>query len=104
MPRIHPTAIVSGEASLAPDVEVGAYALIGDGVTVGAGTIVGPFTRIEGPTAVGHRRCGCRRSPLLLQQPLLVQTFGPGELASPQGCLCPVRGLAPTRIGTYVLF
>src|SRR5436309_5260725 len=55
MPRIHPTAIVSEEATLAADVEVGAFALIGAGVSVGAGTVVGPFTRIEGPTAVGER-------------------------------------------------
>jgi UDP-N-acetylglucosamine acyltransferase len=55
MPGIHPTAIVSEQATLAEDVEVGAYALVGAGVSVGAGTVVGPFTRIEGPTAVGQR-------------------------------------------------
>ena len=55
MPRIHPTAIISDEAQLAGDVEVGAYALIGSQVTIGAGTVVGPYTRIEGPTSVGER-------------------------------------------------
>jgi UDP-N-acetylglucosamine acyltransferase len=55
MPRIHPTAIVSGEARLAGDVEVGAYALIAADVTIGAGTTVGPYTRIEGTAVIGER-------------------------------------------------
>jgi UDP-N-acetylglucosamine acyltransferase len=55
MPRIHPTAIVSGDAALAEDVEVGAYAIIGREVTVGAGSSIGPHCRVEGPTVVGER-------------------------------------------------
>jgi len=55
MPRIHPTAIVSSEATLAADVDVGAYALIGSNVTIGAGTSVGPYTRIEGTAVIGER-------------------------------------------------
>src|SRR5437764_7387507 len=55
MPRIHPSAIVSDEATLAGDVEVGAFALIGPRVTVGAETVVGPYTRIEGPATIGER-------------------------------------------------
>jgi len=55
MPRIHPTAIVSSEAQLAADVEVGAFALIGAKVTIGAGTSVGPYTRIEGTAVIGER-------------------------------------------------
>src|SRR5436309_11029492 len=55
MPRIHPTAVVSDEATLAEDVEVGAYALIGADVTIGAGSVVGPYTRVEGPTTIGAR-------------------------------------------------
>src|SRR6266498_2155018 len=55
MPRIHPSAIVSDDAQLASDVEVGAFALIGPQVIIGAGTVVGPYTRIEGPTTVGER-------------------------------------------------
>ena len=55
MARIHPTAIVSDDAQLAADVEIGAYVLIGPQVTIGAGTSVGPYTRIEGPTTVGER-------------------------------------------------
>src|SRR5436309_7756926 len=55
MPRIHPTAVVSDEATLAEDVEVGAYALIGADVAIGAGSVVGPYTRVEGPTTIGAR-------------------------------------------------
>jgi UDP-N-acetylglucosamine acyltransferase len=55
MPEIHPTAIVSSEATLAFDVTVGPYAIIGSGVVIGAGTTVGAFTRIEGPVTIGER-------------------------------------------------
>lgn len=49
------TASVSSESSLAADVVVGPYAVIGPGVTIGAGTIIGPHVRIEGPTSIGER-------------------------------------------------
>jgi UDP-N-acetylglucosamine acyltransferase len=55
MPEIHPTALITGNAVLAPDVTVGAYALIGPNVTIGAGCVIGPFTRIEGPATIGER-------------------------------------------------
>src|SRR5437868_9374119 len=55
MPRIHPTSVVSAEATLAEDVEVGAYALIGADVAIGPGSVVGPYTRVEGPTTIGAR-------------------------------------------------
>ncbi len=55
MARIHPTAIVSSDAALADDVEIGPYAIIGSSVTIGAGTTIGPHTRIEGPTTIGKR-------------------------------------------------
>jgi len=51
---IHPTALVAADASLAPDVEVGAYSVIGSGVTLGAGTWIGPHVVIEGPTTIGR--------------------------------------------------
>jgi UDP-N-acetylglucosamine acyltransferase len=51
---IHPTALIAADASLAPDVEVGAYSVIGPGVTIGAGTWVGPHVVIEGPTTIGR--------------------------------------------------
>ena len=51
---IHPTALIAADASLAPDVEVGAYSVIGAGVTIGAGTWIGPHVVIEGPSAIGR--------------------------------------------------
>jgi UDP-N-acetylglucosamine acyltransferase len=38
---IHPTAIVDAGAQLAPDVQIGPFAIIGDGVTLEAGVSVG---------------------------------------------------------------
>lgn len=49
------TAVISSDATLAPDVTVGAYAVIGPNVTIGAGTVIGPHVRIEGPTTIGER-------------------------------------------------
>lgn len=50
---IHSTAIVSPQARLAADVEVGAYSIIGPDVSIGAGCIVGPHVVINGPTEIG---------------------------------------------------
>jgi UDP-N-acetylglucosamine acyltransferase len=52
---IDSTAVVSGEASLARDVSVGPYSVIGPQVTIGAGTVIGPHVRIEGPAKIGER-------------------------------------------------
>lgn len=51
---IDPRAIVSPEATLAADVEVGPFAVIGPGVEIGAGTWVGPHAVINGPTTLGR--------------------------------------------------
>ncbi len=53
MTAIHPTAIVSSKAVLEPDVEVGPYAIVGDGVRVGAGTRIGPHAVLSGDTQIG---------------------------------------------------
>jgi UDP-N-acetylglucosamine acyltransferase len=53
--RIAECAIISSDATLAPGVEVGPYAIIGPSVTIGAGTIVGPHVRIAGPATIGER-------------------------------------------------
>jgi UDP-N-acetylglucosamine acyltransferase len=58
--RIHPTAQISTEASLADDVAVGAYAIIGPGVSLGEGCSVGAHAVLEGPTRIGPR---CRIFP-----------------------------------------
>jgi len=51
---VHPTAIVSPDASLADGVEIGPYALVGPEVALGAGTRVGAHATIEGPTVAGN--------------------------------------------------
>lgn len=51
--KIHPTAVVSTHAQLADDVEVGAFALIGDQVTLGPGCVVQAHAVIEGKTTLG---------------------------------------------------
>jgi UDP-N-acetylglucosamine acyltransferase len=51
---IHPTAIVSDNAKIADDVEIGAYSLIGDGVEIGSGTRVDSHVVINGPTRIGQ--------------------------------------------------
>jgi len=53
--KIHPTAIIEEGARLAPDVEVGAYAYIGNHVSIGSGTIVQHHATIDGNTEMG---CG----------------------------------------------
>ena len=55
MARIHPTAQVEAGASLAADVEVGAYSIVGAAVSVGAGTRIGPHAVITGRTTIGAR-------------------------------------------------
>lgn len=51
---IHPTAVIDPGATLADDVEVGAYAVIGADVTIDAGTKIWPHVVIEGPTRIGR--------------------------------------------------
>ena len=51
--NIHPTAIVSSEASLAEGVEVGPYTIIKPDVTVGKNTIIGSHVVIESHTDIG---------------------------------------------------
>ncbi len=55
MATIAETAIISSDAVLASDVEVGPYAVIGAHGTIGAGTIIGPHVRIDGPATIGER-------------------------------------------------
>jgi UDP-N-acetylglucosamine acyltransferase len=51
---VHPTAVVSAEAELAPGVTVGAYAVVGPAVSIGRGTTIGAHAQIEGPTRIGE--------------------------------------------------
>lgn len=45
--KIHPTAIIHGDAELDEGVEIGPYVVIGDGVRIGSNTYVGPHSVIE---------------------------------------------------------
>jgi UDP-N-acetylglucosamine acyltransferase len=55
MASIHPAAIVSAGARLAPDVTVGPFSLIGPEVEVGAGTTIASHVVIAGRTRIGRR-------------------------------------------------
>lgn len=57
---IHPAAIISPEASLAENVSVGAYSIIGEHVVLGAGCRVDEHVVIQGPAQIGQR---CRFFP-----------------------------------------
>ena len=52
---IHPTAIISSEASISRDAEIGPFVIIGPTVTIGAGCYVGPHSTVDGPTTIGER-------------------------------------------------
>ena len=52
--KIHPTAIVSPQAELASDVEVGPYCTIGPDVKIGSGTKLISHVVIEGKTSIGN--------------------------------------------------
>jgi UDP-N-acetylglucosamine acyltransferase len=55
MASIHPTAIVSAGARLAPDVSIGAFSIIGADVEIGAGTTIASHVVIGDRTRIGHR-------------------------------------------------
>ena len=57
--KVHATAIVSPDATLADGVEVGPYSIIGPDVTIGKNTTIGPHAVIETQTDIGE---GCRIS------------------------------------------
>lgn len=50
---IDPRAVVSPQAELAADVEVGPFTVIGPGVHIGARTRIGPHVVVNGPTTIG---------------------------------------------------
>jgi UDP-N-acetylglucosamine acyltransferase len=53
-PRIHPTAVISQEAELADDVQVGPYVIIEGPVRVGPGCILRPHVHLCGPLHMGQ--------------------------------------------------
>ena len=51
---IHATAVVDASASIAEDVEIGAFSVIGADVEIGAGCVIGPRVVVMGPTRIGR--------------------------------------------------
>jgi len=54
MTSVHPTAIVSADARLAPGVQIGPFSVIGADVSIGDGTVVGPHVVIAARTTIGR--------------------------------------------------
>jgi UDP-N-acetylglucosamine acyltransferase len=52
--RIHPTAIISADAELADDVEVGPYGVIEGKVRIGSGCVLRPYVHLCGPLVMGR--------------------------------------------------
>lgn len=52
--RIHPTAVISAEAELADDAEVGPYVVIEGPVRIGPGCRIRPFVHLSGPMTMGR--------------------------------------------------
>lgn len=50
---IHSTAVIDASASIAEDVEIGPYSVIGPNVSIDSGTWIGPHVVINGPTNIG---------------------------------------------------
>src|ERR1700753_4497665 len=46
-------AVISPQAQIASDVEIGPFSVIGADVVIGPGTWIGPHAVIEGPTRIG---------------------------------------------------
>src|SRR5262245_26208164 len=51
--RVHPTAVISEEAVVGDDVEIGAYAIIEGPVTLGHGCVIRPHACLYGPLTMG---------------------------------------------------
>jgi UDP-N-acetylglucosamine acyltransferase len=53
-PRIHSTAIISPEAELADDVQIGPYVVIAGAVSLGPGCVIRPHATLCGPLTMGR--------------------------------------------------
>lgn len=53
MPNVHPTAVISPQAELSDDCEVGAYTVIEGAVRLGAGVRIAPHAHLVGPVEIG---------------------------------------------------
>ncbi len=52
--NIHKTAIVDSAATIADDVQIGPYCIVGPDVSIGTGTVLGPHCVIDGHTTIGQ--------------------------------------------------
>jgi len=52
---IHPTAIIDAQAKIAPDVRIGAFAMVEGPVTIGPLCVIHPYARLIGPLTLGAR-------------------------------------------------
>lgn len=51
---IHPTALVSSNAEIGSDVEIGPFTIIGDHVTIGSNAVIGPHVTIDPFVEIGQ--------------------------------------------------
>ncbi len=54
LPRIHPTAVISAEAELPDDIQVGPYVIIEGPVRLGPGCVLRPHVHLCGPLTMGR--------------------------------------------------
>lgn len=52
--NVHPTAVIDESASIADDVTIGPYCVIGENVEIGAGSKIDSHVVINGPTRIGR--------------------------------------------------
>lgn len=55
--KIHPTAIISTEAQIADDAEIGPYVVIEGGVVIGAGCVIQAHAILTGTVRLGKNNC-----------------------------------------------
>lgn len=78
---IHPMAVVSDEADLADDVEIGAFTLVHGNVRIGSGSVIGSHCSIGEPTELAHGRPLDLGSSCLVRSHSVIyagSTFGDG--------------------------
>jgi UDP-N-acetylglucosamine acyltransferase len=51
---IHPTAVISGEAEIAPDVQIGPYVIVEGPVRIGPGCVIESHACLSGPLTMGR--------------------------------------------------
>ncbi|MGL6075347.1 MAG: acyl-ACP--UDP-N-acetylglucosamine O-acyltransferase [Fimbriiglobus sp.] len=53
--QIHPTAILSGDLEIGPDVVIGPFAILEGNLKIGAGTVIGPRVHLMGNMLLGEK-------------------------------------------------